>query len=299
MKKILLTNLMMCIVLLLSAQTLEELKAKKAEIAAKLAPIQAQVDPLKSEIAAIDAKIAKFPGWYKGAFGTVGVNLTGLNNWIANPNPNSRATTILGSFNGFVNKLEDKYFWRNSAALNLGWQKLDTRQEGAPDAKYLPVADVFNINSLLGYKITSKIAASALGEYRTSVIKNFNNPGYFDLGVGFTYTPMNNLVVVFHPLNYNFVFADTGSQYNSSLGSKLVADYNVTLYKGIKWRSNLTSFISYKSNTPSLSSYNWSNGFSFTLVKGIGVGIEHAYRINRQESSSNQSYYAIGLNYAL
>ena len=213
------------------SQTLEELKMKKAEVEAELAPIKAQLGPLSAQLADIDAQIAKFPGWYKGSFGTIGVNVTGLNNWFANPNPNSKSTTILGSFNGFVNKLEDKYFWRNSGALNLGWQKLDTKKENAPKAKFETVTDLLNLSSLFGYKISSKLAASALGEYRTSVIQNFNNPGYLDLGVGGTWTPMNNLVVVFHPLNYNFIFADNKNEFTSSLGCKIVANYNATLYR--------------------------------------------------------------------
>ena len=79
----------------------------------------------------------------------------------------------------------------------------------------LRVADQFNLTSLYGYNITKKFAASALGEYRTSVlsyadtsgvkVSSFNNPGYLDLGVGVTYTPMKNLILVFHPINYNFV----------------------------------------------------------------------------------------------
>ena len=32
--------------------------------------------------------------------------------------------------------------------------------------------------------------------------------GYLDAGVGATWTPVTDLVVVIHPLNYNFVFAD-------------------------------------------------------------------------------------------
>jgi hypothetical protein len=286
------------LVLSVSAQTLEELKAKKAALQAELSPIQAQIDPIKAQISAIDADIAKFPGWYKGAFGTLGLNFTGLNNWVVNPNPNSRATTILGSFNAFANKIESKYFWRNNAALNLGWQKLNLKGDNS-DAEFEPVTDLLTGTSLLGYNITSKIAMSALAEYRTTVIRNFNNPGYFDIGAGFTYSPLSNLVMVLHPINYNFIISDNDAKYTSSLGTKLVADYNAKLYKGIKWRSNLTSFLSYKSSSPSLSNFTWTNGFSFTLLKGIGVGIEHAIRSSKQESKDMQSYYIVGLSYSL
>jgi hypothetical protein len=282
----------------LLAQSLDELKAKKAALEAELAPIQAQVAPIKAQIDALNADIAKFPGWYKGAFGTLGLNFTRLNNWVVNPNPNSRATTIIGSFNAFANRIDKKYFWRNNAALNMGWQKLNLVGVDS-ESKFEPVTDLMTGTSLLGYNLSSKLALSALGEYRTTVIRNFNNPGYFDIGVGFTYTPIPKLVVVLHPLNYNFIFSKDDTKYTSSLGTKLVADYNATLYKGVKWRSNLTSFISYKSSDPALSNFTWTNGFSFTLLKGVGVGIEHAIRSSKQESSDMQSYYIVGLSYSL
>jgi hypothetical protein len=282
----------------LLAQSLDELKAKKAALEAELAPIQAQVAPIKAQIDALNADIAKFPGWYKGAFGTLGLNFTRLNNWVVNPNPNSRATTIIGSFNAFANRIDKKYFWRNNAALNMGWQKLNLVGVDS-ESKFEPVTDLMTGTSLLGYNLSSKLALSALGEYRTTVIRNFNNPGYFDIGVGFTYTPIPKLVVVLHPLNYNFIFSKDDTKYTSSLGTKLVADYNATLYKGVKWRSNLTSFISYKSSDPALSNFTWTNGFSFTLLKGVGVGLEHAIRSSKQESSDMQSYYIVGLSYSL
>jgi hypothetical protein len=280
------------------AQTLDELRAKKTALEAELAPIQAQINPIKSQIDALNVQIAKFPGWYKGSFGTLGLNFTGLNNWVVNPNPNSRSTTILGSFNAFINKMDDKYFWRNNVALNLGWQKLDLKGDSG-DAKFEPVTDLVTASSLFGYFIDSKIAVSALGEYRSTLIRNFNNPGYLDVGVGVTYKPISSLVIVVHPLNYNFIFTQDDTKYTSSLGTKLVADYNAKLYKGIKWRSNLTSFMSYKQNDPSLSNFTWTNGFSFTLLKGVGVGIEHAIRSSKQESKDIQSYYIIGLSYSL
>ena len=57
------------------------------------------------------------------------------------------------------------------------------------------------------------------------MLNNFNDPGYLDVGVGATWTPIENLIVVIHPLNYNFVFADNDAIFESSLGAKIVADY--------------------------------------------------------------------------
>ncbi len=303
-------NLLLLLLLSLSfikveAQGLDELKQQKESIEAKKAPIQAQVDAMNSELSSINDKISGFPGWYKGAFGTLGANFTGRNNWFAAGDlKNSKATTILGSFNAFANNIEDAYFWRNSASLNLGWQKLKTGND-ADNNDFKPVADVLNITSLFGYNISPKFAASSLGEYRTSVIRKFNDPGYLDIGVGATYTPLKNMIIVLHPLNYNFVISSNESQFTSSLGCKFVADYNNEIYKGIKWRSNLTGFLSYKSQDPQLHNGTWTNWFGFSIFKGVGVGIEHGFRYSPQETkllaidNKLQSYYVIGLSYAL
>lgn len=298
--KVLFTTLLLSFIIASgNSQTLEQLRAEKAEIEARISPLKAQIDPLQAEIDDINARIEKFPGWYKGVFGTIGLNLTGLNNWFANPNPNSTTTAILGSFNAFANHLEDKYFWRNAGSLNFGRQFLKRDKE--TKGEWQTTTDVLNITSLYGRKLTEKIALSTLGEFRTAIISQENrfNPAYLDLGLGVTYTPMSNLVVVLHPLNYNFIFAKDNSDFTSSLGCKIVADYNATLIKGVRWRSNLSGFFSYKNSDPSLHNGTWTNAFSLALNKSIGVGLEHALRINRQEIDATQSYYIIGLTYKI
>ncbi|MEZ4909849.1 MAG: DUF3078 domain-containing protein [Saprospiraceae bacterium] len=298
----------------ISAQTLEDLKKQKSDLEAKLAPVVAESDALKAEIDAVNGKIATYPGWYKGFFGLIGANFSSRNDWYAAANlKNSKTSLINGSLNGFLNHNANKYFWNNKASLNLGWQKQNI--DGESDAKFQPVADQLSVSSLFGYKISSKLAASALGEYRSSIlsytdtltnkkVSAFNNPGYLDLGVGVTYTPIKNMVLVFHPLNYNFIFSDNDS-FTSSLGCKIMGDYNTTIYKGIAWRSNLSAFLSYKNSDPSLHNGTWTNWFGFKIFNGIGVGIEHALRYSPQEGKllnigdKLQSYYVIGLTYSL
>ena len=145
---------------------------------------------------------------------------------------------------------------------------------------------MFNISSLYGRNIAKNIAVSALAEYRTTLLTNFNDPGYLDVGVGFTWTPIENLIVVVHPLNYNFVFADSNSVFESSLGAKIVADYTRQI-GAVNFKTNLSAFQSYKSSD--LSNWTWSNSFSYTLWKMIGVGFDFGLRSNKQEA----------LNYAL
>lgn len=300
--KILLLTLCISMTILASAQTKEELTAQKSEL-------ESQISALRSQVAEIDNKIkTDFPdwGWKRGLFGTVGANLTGFNNWVTAADPNSRNINIQGTFNAFANRNEEKYFWNNALNINLGWQRLikDNTMPLEEEKKFSQTADIFNINSLYGYKLNSKFAISALGEYRTNLLNNFNNPGYLDLGVGATWTPIQNLVVVFHPLNYNIIFAEDDNLYQSSLGTKIVADYTTKIADKVNWRSNLTAFVSYK-DVDALSNYTWTNGISFAAYKGIGVGIEYALRINKQETAAAESdknlqqYFIIGLTYSL
>jgi hypothetical protein len=88
---------------------------------------------------------------------------------------------------------------------------------------------------------------SSLGEYRTTLLDNFNDPGYLDLGVDFTWTPINNLVVVIHSRNYNFVFSNGNTVFESFLGTKILADYTAKI-GALNLKSNLSLFQSYKSS---------------------------------------------------
>jgi len=308
MKKLVLSLAVVFATFSLSAQTVEELKAKLAEK-------QAEIGKLQGEASALQTQIDAFPGWKFGSFGTIGANLSGFNNWYSNAVSSSSNGTIGISVNGFANLDREKYFWRNSGNLNLGWTKLDDLNNPDDSDAFNATTDVFSITSLFGYKITDKLAASALAEYRTTFLENFNDPGYLDFGVGFTWTPIPELVVVVHPLNYNWVFSSSGSDFQSSLGAKVVAEYNKTIGK-FKYRSNLSAFLSYKDSD--LSNWTWINSLGFNIWKGIGVGLEAGLRGNKQEvfnlaldtdgnqiyssldttDNELQSYWLVGLSYA-
>jgi len=232
--------------------------------------------------------IASIPptyGWTKGAAGVLGLNFSGFNNWLGAENANTYSSALGFTGNAFANLNEEKYFWRNDGNLTVGWTKLnvDTKDEANDTIGYEKTADAINISSLFGYKLNDNWAASALAEYRSTVLSNFNNPGYLDVGVGVTWTPITDLVVVIHPLNYNFVMSDGDLAYESSLGAKLVADYTKALPKGIAWKSKLSAFISY-SDPSNLNNWTWVNGLNLTLFKGLGVGFEFGLRGNKQES---------------
>ncbi|MEF3078115.1 DUF3078 domain-containing protein [Winogradskyella poriferorum] len=309
-RKLLLTAFLMLAISFGFSQTKEELQAQKAEK-------QAEADKFQAEANALQAQIDALPGWRVGAFGTIGGSLSNFNNWYAQGAPNNSSGNIGFTFNAFANKIEDKYFWRNALTTNLAWVKLDNKDIDTDSDDFEPTTDVFNLSSLYGRKLSEKWAVSGLMEYRTTLLNNFNDPGYLDVGVGATWTPLDNLIVVIHPLNYNFVFADNDAIFDSSMGAKIVADYTRQI-GAIAFKSNFSTFQSYKSSD--LSNWTWTNSFSYTLWKMIGVGFDFGLRSNKQEAlnyalgqfdpmgtadeptfdnvdNDLQTYYTIGLSY--
>ena len=288
------------------AQTEEELKAAMANKKDSIDALQKQVDAIQGQIDAL-------PGWKVGAFGTIGGSFSGFNNWYAQETPNNSAGTIGFTVNGFANRDESKYFWRNALTLNLNWVKFDDKDDPDDQNGFRQATDVFNISTLYGRKLSEKFALSGLAEYRTTILSNFNDPGYLDLGVGATWTPVKDLFVVIHPLNYNFVFSSGDTIFESSFGAKIVADYSKELGP-INFKTNLSLFASYESSD--LSNWTWTNSFSYTLWKKIGIGFDFGLRDNKQEAlnyaintlgdpnatfdsidNDLQTYYTLGLSY--
>jgi len=274
MKKLILLFTLFICASTLNAQTKEELESQKAEK-------QAAADAAQAEADAIQAEIDALPGWRKGAFGTIGGSISNFSNWYAQGAPNNSSGNIGFTLNAFANNLQEKFFWRNAANLNLNWVKLDNKDTNIDSDKFEPATDIFNISSLYGRKLNDKWAVSVLGEYRTTFLDNFNNPGYLDIGTGFTWTPITDLVVAIHPLNYNIVFADNEAVFQASLGAKIFADYTRQI-GAINFKTNLSMFQSYKSSD--LSNWTWTNSFGYTLWKMIGVGFDFGLRSNKQEA---------------
>jgi len=295
------------------AQTTEELQAEKAAKSAQLDSLEKelkaldkQVKGLKADVAGLTDQLTPFPRWEKGLLGNLGVNFANFDNWLPKDQPSTQAINIGITSSAFLNAEWEKSFWRNNLNLTLGWQKFDNKSvDGDQENEDFQVsADALNISSLYGLKLSPKIAISTLAEYRTSVLDGrLNNPGYLDLGLGATWTPINNLVVVVHPLNYNFVFSEEEFDFKSSLGAKFVADYTRNIVEGLNWKSNFSGFLSYEDSD--FSNWTWVNTFS-TAYKGIGIGLDVGLRNNKQEAlnadrSDNplQTYWILGLSYAI
>jgi len=314
MKQLTLLLLVMLTPFFVEAQTVKEMKAEKEAKEAELESVQTELDKLsgkaeelKSRIETLDDLVTPYPRWDKGLLGNVGLSFATFDQWLPKDQPNTSAINIGITTNGYIDGEFENSFWRNRANLTLGWLRFDNDTKDDVDVDTFQVsADAFNITSLFGYKLSESFAISTLGEYRTSVLGGkFNNPGYLDLGVGATWTPVQNLVVVVHPLNYNFVFADEidGFEFQSSLGAKVVVDYKRQIVKNLAWASNLSAFLSYEGSD--LSNYTWVNSFS-TAVKGVGIGLDIGLRSNKQEADAAklddnplQAYWLLGLSYAI
>ena len=307
MNKILLFLSMLMAVSSVFSQTGEELRASQAAKKDSIAAIQGRVD-------AIQAKLDALPGWKIGAFGTIGGSFSSFENWYAQGIPNNASGSIGFTVNAYANLKQEKFFWRNAANVNLKWVKLDDKDDPADDDGFRETTDVFNVTSLYGQNITKSLAASALLEYRTTILSNFNDPGYLDIGVGGTWTPIPDLVVVVHPLNYNFVFSKEDNIFDSSMGAKIVADYTRKI-GAVSFKTNFSTFQSYENSD--LSNWTWTNAFSYTLWKMIGVGFDFGLRSSKQEAlnyaintlgntgatfdsidNDLQSYYTLGLSYS-
>ncbi|MBX2816959.1 MAG: hypothetical protein KTR24_13220 [Saprospiraceae bacterium] len=305
MKRIILNLIFLCSASMVFGQTLEELKAQKAEKEAVAAGIN-------EEIAAIDKEIRSFPGWTKGASISLGANLNGTNNWFANDDPTTSATGWQAGFLGFANNNAEKAFWRNSLVMNMGRSKSKITNLDGSEEELSAKSSYFEASSLGGYYFIKNVAISSEARFETTIFEFFN-PGILTFSAGFTWTPITELAVVVHPLAYQIVLPS--GDFSSAAGAKIGATYTGQITDGVKWNSNLNAFLAYSGDdeaTPALaasdlSNWTWFNNFIIDNVwKGIGINLTLGLRNNKQfalaKGSSEdglQTLWGLGLAYTV
>lgn len=319
---------------IMSAQTVDELKAMVSDKAANLSALQGEID-------ALNKQIAEFPGWKIGGVGTLGFNALSNNNWYALGTPNSSNSALGLGFSGFANQDQPKYFWRNG--LNINLSRAVTKLDKDLDDQTVALTNGLDLSSLFGYKLAPKWALSAEGKWTSSLVEfvpgatvlddeytfALNSPGQATVSAGLTWTPISDLVVIFHPIGYQ---KNWPGQFISALGMKVGAQYAAEIIPGVSWSSNLSAFIPYSigdglvSHTSStgqdltaieyatgdLVNWEWINGFSTSIFKGLGVSFNLGLRGNRQQADAGrllvdenadvsdnplQSFYTLGLGY--
>lgn len=331
---------------ILSAQTVEELKSMVSDK-------QATLDALQGEVNALNKQIDEFPGWKVGGVGTLGFDLLGNNNWYALGTPNSGNEALGVGFTGFANLDEEKFFWRNGLLVNLSRSKttldrtLADGDAGFDNNALVALTNGLDLTSLFGYKLSDKLAVSAEGKWTSSLVEfdggatdafkddtykfALNRPGVATLSAGVTWTPIANLVVMVHPLAYQLNWP---KELISMAGAKVGASYAAEIIPGVSWSSNLSAFIPYTIGdgfiehaiddatslrtdyeTGDLVNWEWINGFSTNIWKGIGVAFNLGLKGNKQQADAGriagnsgvtlddvsknplQSFYTLGLGY--
>jgi len=320
MKKLLFTFCLSLSFLFTQAQSLEELKSMQAEKQGMIADLQAQIDAANAELDGIQKEIDVLSGWRKGLNGLIGFDLNNSNGWIANPNPDASSSALNLGVNAYALADKEKSFWHNKLNLQKAWSDVNTSKsdDGAEEDGLFDngTVDILNLSSLAGYKLSDKFALSGLGELNTS-IENFLKPGTFDIGVGATWLPIENMTVVIHPLNYHVAWPADGQglETKGALGTKFRVDYfqdfNVS-GKAVNWSTTLTSFVPYsdvkqmvvanpdqgiEAREAGLFEYTWLNTLSFEVWNGIGVGVGFGLRNSDLESPDLQSFTSLGLSY--
>lgn len=283
--------------------TLESLKAMKAEK-------EAARDALQGEIDGLDGQIYTFPGWKYGATGILGFNLDGNDNWYAVDNAYATSNGLGLGVGAFANLDREGYFWRNQ--LNVDLKRVVTKPDSRNDDETEAISDALNFSSLYGKKIAPKWAISAEANYLSTLL-NFNDPGKLTLSAGITWLPITDLVVLIHPLGYEFNWPS--GDYASAAGCKIGASYMKEIVKGIAWTSNLNMFIPYGGSDVTLPGYaytdamdveqtvadlpvtyeggdmmnwTWVNGFTTKILGGIGVGLKVGLRSDKQLANASR-----------
>lgn len=326
----------------IQAQDVVEPTIDKAALLAEKAELAAQVAKYSGELAAVDAKLAAIPGWRIGGVGVIGADFNGNNNWYALTAPNSASNGLGIGFNGYANNIQKKFFWRN--LLNVTVQRTTTKADRTDEniEGIVALSEGLDLSSLYGYRINPKWAVSAEGKFTTSIVSydgvsekystSFLDPAKLTVSAGLTWTPIDALVVLIHPIGYELNFPS--GDFVSAPGAKIGAQYAATIYKGISWASNLSAFIPYSGGDANytdvltreitqnysagdLVNYTWINGFSAKIFNGIGVALNIGLRGDNQiadralysfadtaagpvvgiGSLKLQSYYTLGLGY--
>jgi hypothetical protein len=278
------------------------LKEEHKELMDEMKEVKKEADKIAKEIRKLEDTLRVYPIWEKGIFGTLGFNFTRTQDWLSKKESNTAASTIGYTVNAFFNVEEKKYFWNNTIKLNQNWVHFDNRDVAEDVEGFQVASDVFNFNSLWGYKISKKMAASALLEYRTPLLQGrWNNPGSLDFGLGLSWKPIKNMIIAMHPANFNTVFSNSNFDLNSSFGMKTIVEYSRKFFGGIGWTTGFSGFMSYKNKD--LDNWAWVNGLSKTF-KGVGFGLDISLKQNKQEAISReiednpiQWYYIFGISY--
>ena len=260
------------------------------------------LDSLKESLVKMRDEMRTLPYWTMAMGGIFGMDVNRFSNWAGRGEYfNSSSASISTTLDAKAHLVGENFFWRNNGRVTLSWNKLEVK--GEETNGWHKTADVINVNTHLGNKLNEDIAVSMLSEWKSNLLSQSLSPSYLDWSIGVTWTPLKEIFAVMHPVNYELVLSER-DRFESSLGAKMVVEYDHQLNKNLEVRSHLAGFMSYE-NVDELTNYTWTNRLNIKVLDSVGFGIEYAVRVSPQETAALpteedvQSYVIMGVSYVL
>ena len=231
--------------------------------------------------------------------GSFGLDLTGLG--LINPRLGAGDNRLgFGGLIGFsANLKRAKDFWNNSAALQLGAQRI-----GGKDADFQKSLDILRLGSRYGYSIVGeKLFAAIDGTAESQLLRTYSGnllngvdsnllseflaPARFAIAPGLDYKPTKNLSFFLSPASFNLTYVgndklaaltgqplgnEAGKNNRFQLGYSLKAQYVNKYFKDrIAVSSKFAWFADYKQNLNG--NVLWQNALDIQIFKGLALGL--------------------------
>jgi len=257
-------------------------------------------------------------GWTHSGIANLTFGQSSLDNWAAGGDKWSVNTNFL--FNYKLNYLKNKWFWDNLLEAEYGMINSES-QDGPRKA-----SDKLNLNSVGGYKISGKWAASALLNFRTQFDKGYDYtkpnyrdsyiskllaPGYLDFALGFSWKPIKNYSLFISPLaeRATMVIDDSLSHAKAfgveqdkkvlfETGAYVMGNAQQTLASNITLVSTLYMFTPYNEYFGNID-INWNFLVNFKFNKFLSASLNTTLRYYDREIQRLQikELLGVGLTY--
>lgn len=225
--------------------------------------------------------------WALDGFFSQQLNQVSFTNWAAG-GENSFASTSIAVLTANYNK--DKIIWENKLDLAYGLIRI----QDTPTRKN---EDKFDFLSKYGRKVSPKLAATALLNFKSQfaegfkypndvdVVSRFMAPGYLLASLGFDYKPVDYLSIFFSPATGKFTFVndealsaigaygvDPGETVNPEFGAMASITFAKDIFENVKLASKVDLFNNYtdadKSNRKN-TDVNWQTSLNMKVNKFI------------------------------
>lgn len=230
--------------------------------------------------------------WNKGGGVSLTLGNTALSNWAGG---GTNSFSFNGTLNVYADYKKGKDNWDNNLNVQYGYLKTQ-------DVIGQNSANLFDLLSLYGHNLTSKLDASGLFRFRTqpfdgytyttdangvltsgSRTSTFMAPAYITLAPGITWKPVKKLNIFISPVaarllvvankelsNEGMYGVDTGNTCKFELGAMINAGYAANITKTITYAGNLELFSNYLQNPQNIYIF-WTNSFAAKITKMISV----------------------------